>query len=150
MIETENSLKLFMNKALEAAMPKNKFKFIPEKPPGRLIVLGAGKAAASMAAEFEKVFDVTLEGMVITRYGHYTKTKLIDVIEASHPVPDKAGLEATRKLFNLAKSATNQDHIVFLISGGASSLLTLPLDGITFEEKQRISSELLMSGARID
>ena len=150
MIETENSLKLVMNKALEAAMPKNKFKFIPEKPPGRLIVLGAGKAAASMAAEFEKVFDASLEGMVITRYGHYTKTKLIDVIEASHPVPDKAGLEATRKLFNLAKSATNQDHIVFLISGGASSLLTLPLDGITFEEKQRISSELLMSGAPID
>lgn len=149
MIETENSLKLVMNKALEAAMPKNKFKFILEKPPGRLIVLGAGKAAASMAAEFEKVFDVTLEGMVITRYGHYTKTKLIDVIEASHPVPDKAGLEATRKLFNLAKSATNQDHIVFLISGGASSLLTLPLDGITFEEKQRINSELLMSGAPI-
>jgi len=150
MIETENSLKLVMNKALEAAMPKNKFKFIPEKPPGRLIVLGAGKAAASMAAEFEKVFDASIEGMVITRYGHYTKTKLIDVIEASHPVPDKAGLEATRKLFNLAKSATNQDHIVFLISGGASSLLTLPLDGITFEEKQRISSELLMSGAPID
>ena len=150
MIETENSLKLVMNKALEAAMPKNKFKFIPEKPPGRLIVLGAGKAAASMAAEFEKVFDASLEGMVITRYGHYTKTKLIDVIEASHPIPDKAGLEATRKLFNLAKSATNQDHIVFLISGGASSLLTLPLDGITFEEKQRISSELLMSGAPID
>ena len=150
MIETENSLKLVMNNALEAAMPKNKFKFIPEKPPGRLIVLGAGKAAASMAAEFEKVFDASLEGMVITRYGHYTTTKLIDVIEASHPVPDKAGLEATRKLFNLAKSATNQDHIVFLISGGASSLLTLPLDGITFEEKQRISSELLMSGAPID
>lgn len=150
MIETENSLKLVMNNALEAAMPKNKFKFIPEKPPGRLILLGAGKAAASMAAEFEKVFDASLEGMVITRYGHYTKTKLIDVIEASHPVPDKAGLEATRKLFNLAKSATNQDHIVFLISGGASSLLTLPLDGITFEEKQRISSELLMSGAPID
>jgi len=150
MIEIENSLKLVMNNALEAAMPKNKFKFIPEKPPGRLIVLGAGKAAASMAAEFEKVFDASLEGMVITRYGHYTKTKLIDVIEASHPIPDKAGLEATRKLFNLAKSATNQDHIVFLISGGASSLLTLPLDGITFEEKQRISSELLMSGAPID
>ena len=150
MIEIENSLKLVMNNALEAAMPKNKFKFIPEKPPGRLIVLGAGKAAASMAAEFEKVFDVTLEGMVITRYGHHRKTKLIDVIEASHPIPDKAGLEATRKLFNLAKSATNQDHIVFLISGGASSLLTLPLDGITFEEKQRISSELLMSGAPID
>ena len=150
MIETEKSLKHIMKIALEAAMPKDKFKFIPEKPTGKLIVLGAGKAAASMAYEFEKSYDFPIEGIVITRYGHYTKTKFIKVIEASHPVPDQAGLDATKKLFNLAKSATNQDHVVFLISGGASSLLTLPLDGITFEEKQKISLELLRSGAPIN
>ena len=150
MIEIEKSLKHVMKTALKAAMPEDKFKFVLEKPPGKLIVLGAGKAAASMASEFEKSYDFPIEGIVITRYGHYTKTKFVKVIEASHPVPDQAGLDATRKLFNLAKSTTDKDHIVFLISGGASSLLTLPLDGITFKEKQRISSELLMSGAPID
>jgi glycerate 2-kinase len=150
MIEIEKSLKFIMKTALKAAMPENKFKFVPEKPIGKLIVLGAGKAAASMASEFEKSYDFPIEGIIITRYGHYTKTKFVKVIEASHPVPDQAGLDATRKLFNLAKSTTDQDHVVFLISGGASSLLTLPLDGITFEEKQKISLELLMSGAPID
>lgn len=150
MIDTEQKLKLIMNSALEAAMPKDKFKLLPAKPKGKLIVLGAGKAAASMAAEFEKVYDHSLEGMVITRYGHYTKTKVIKVLEASHPKPDQASLEATKILFNLAKNAKKEDHIVFLISGGASSLLTLPLDGVSFEEKQRINSELLISGAAID
>ena len=150
MIDTEQKLKLIMNSALEAAMPKDKFKLLPAKPEGKLIVLGAGKAAASMAAEFEKVYNHSLEGMVITRYGHYTKTKVIKVLEASHPKPDQASLEATKILFNLAKNAKKEDHIVFLISGGASSLLTLPLDGVSFEEKQRINSELLISGAAID
>ena len=150
MIDTEQKLKLIMNSALEAAMPKDKFKLLPAKPKGKLIVLGAGKAAASMAAEFEKVYNHSLEGMVITRYGHYTKTKVIKVLEASHPKPDQASLEATKILFNLAKNAKKEDHIVFLISGGASSLLTLPLDGVSFEEKQRINSELLISGAAID
>ena len=150
MIDTEQKLKLIMNSALEAAMPKDKFKLLPAKPEGKLIVLGAGKAAASMAAEFEKIYNYSLEGMVITRYGHYTKTKVIKVLEASHPKPDQASLEATKILFNLAKNAKKEDHIVFLISGGASSLLTLPLDGVSFEEKQRINSELLISGAAID
>ena len=150
MIDTEQKLKLIMNSALEAAMPKDKFKLLPAKPKGKLIVLGAGKAAASMAAEFEKIYNYSLEGMVITRYGHYTKTKVIKVLEASHPKPDQASLEATKILFNLAKNAKKEDHIVFLISGGASSLLTLPLDGVSFEEKQRINSELLISGAAID
>jgi len=150
MIDTEQTLKLIMNSALEAAMPKDKFKFLPTKPKGKLIVLGAGKAAASMAAEFEKVYNHSLEGIVITRYGHYTKTKVIKVLEASHPKPNEVGLEATKTLLNIANNAKKDDHIVFLISGGASSLLTLPLDGISFEEKQRINSELLISGAAID
>ena len=76
-MEIINSLKLIMNSALEAAMPINKFKHLPIKPKGKLIVLGAGKAAASMAAEFEKSYKHNIEGMVITRYGHFTKTKFI-------------------------------------------------------------------------
>jgi glycerate-2-kinase len=144
-------LKLVMNSALKAAMPKDKFKTLPLKPKGKLLVIGAGKAAASMAKEFEDSYnDGPIEGIVITRYGHSTKTKFIEVVEASHPEPDKIGLIASKKLFDLAKKADEDDHVIFLISGGASSLLTLPADGINFEEKQRINKELLISGAPID
>ena len=143
-------LKSVMNSALKAAMPKDKFKTLPKKPKGKLLVIGAGKAAASMAKEFEESYNDPIEGIVITRYGHATKTKFIEVVEASHPEPDKIGLLASKKLFDLAKKADINDHVVFLISGGASSLLTLPADGIKFEEKQRINKELLISGAPID
>ncbi|MDC0544343.1 glycerate kinase, partial [Alphaproteobacteria bacterium] len=102
------------------------------------------------AAEFENIYNYPLQGLVITRYGHFTDTKFIKVHEASHPNPDKAGLLATQKLFNIAKKATKNDHIVFLISGGASSLLTLPFNGVSFVEKQKINNELLKSGAPID
>jgi glycerate-2-kinase len=131
-------------------MPKDKFKTLPKKPKGKLLVIGAGKAAASMAKEFEESYNGPIEGIVITRYGHGTQTKFIEVIEASHPEPDKIGLLTSKKLFSLAEKAGIDDHVVFLISGGASSLLTLPADGINFEEKQRINKELLISGAPID
>jgi glycerate-2-kinase len=143
-------LKLVMDSALKAAMPKDKFKTLPQKPKGKLLVIGAGKAAASMAKEFEESYNGPIEGIVITRYGHGTQTKFIEVIEASHPEPDKIGLLTSKKLFSLAKKAGIDDHVVFLISGGASSLLTLPADGINFEEKQRINKELLISGAPIE
>ena len=149
-MNNEKSLKLIMNAALEAASPKGKFKKTPTKPKGKLIVLGAGKAAASMAKEFENNYEGPVEGLVITRYGHYTKTKFIEVIEAAHPEPDKNGLLASKKIFDIASNLTKSDHVVFLISGGASSLLTLPLSGISFEDKQRINKELLISGAPID
>ena len=113
----EKSLKLIMNSALDAAKPKGKFINLPQKPKGKLIVLGAGKAAASMAKEFENNYDGLLEGLVITRYGHYTKTKFIKIIEASHPEPDKNGLLASKKIFELATKSSKDDHIVFLISG---------------------------------
>ena len=143
-------LKSVMDSALKAAMPKDKFKTLPKKPKGKLLVIGAGKAAASMAKEFEESYNGPIEGIVITRYGHGTQTKFIEVIEASHPEPDKIGLLASKKLFSLAKKAGIDDHVVFLISGGASSLLTLPADGINFDEKQRINKELLISGAPIE
>ena len=149
-MNNEKSLKLIMNAALEAASPKGKFKKTPTKPQGKLIVLGAGKAAASMAKEFENNYEGPIEGLVITRYGHFTKTKFIEVIEAAHPEPDKNGLLASKKTFDIASNLTKNDHVVFLISGGASSLLTLPLSGISFEDKQRINKELLISGAPID
>ena len=146
----EKSLKLIMKSALDAAKPEGKFKNLPQKPKGKLIVLGAGKAGASMAQEFENTYDGPLEGLVVTRYGHYTKTKFIKIVEASHPEPDKNGLLASKKIFELATQTSKDDHVVFLISGGASSLLTLPAKGVSFEEKQRINKELLSCGAPID
>ncbi len=114
-----DTLKLIMNSALKAALPNGKFKNLPSKPNGKLLVIGAGKAAASMAKAFEESYDGPLEGMVITRYGHSTKTKFIEVIEASHPEPDDIGLSATKKLFELAKKSDVNDHVVFIISGGS-------------------------------
>ena len=149
-MNNEKSLKLIMNAALEAASPKGKLKKTPTKPQGKLIVLGAGKAAASMAKEFENNYEGPVEVLVITRYRHFTKTKFVKVIEAAHPEPDKNGLLASKKTFDIASNLTKSDHVVFLISGGASSLLTLPLSGISFEDKQRINKELLISGAPID
>ena len=146
----EKSLKLIMKSALDAAKPKGKFRNLPLKPKGKLIVLGAGKASASMAQEFENIYDGLLEGLAVTRYGHYTKTKFIKIVEASHPEPDKNGLLASKKIFDLATQSSKHDHVVFLISGGASSLLTLPAKGVSFEEKQRINKELLRCGAPID
>ena len=139
-----------MKSALDAAKPEGKFRNLPQKPKGKLIVLGAGKAGASMAHEFENTYDGPLEGLVVTRYGHYTKTKFIKIVEASHPEPDKNSLLASKKIFELATQSSKDDHVVFLISGGASSLLTLPAKGVSFEEKQRINKELLRCGAPID
>ena len=149
-MNNEKSLKLIMNAALEAAKPKDKFTKMPTRPKGKLIVIGAGKAAASMAREFENNYEGPIEGLVVTRYGHYVKTRFVEVIEAAHPEPDKNGLLASKKILDIATNSTKDDHVVFLISGGASSLLTLPLNGISFEEKQRINKELLISGAPID
>ena len=149
-MNNEKSLKLIMSAALAAAKPKDKFKKVPTRPEGKLIVIGAGKAAASMAREFENNYKGPIEGLVITRYGHRTKTKFVKVIEAAHPEPDANGLLASKSIFNIATNSSKKDHVVFLISGGASSLLTLPLSGISFEEKQRINKELLISGAPID
>ena len=149
-MNNEKSLKLIMSAALAAAKPKDKFKKVPTRPEGKLIVIGAGKAAASMAREFENNYEGPIEGLVITRYGHSAKTRFVKVIEAAHPEPDANGLLASKRIFNIATNSSEKDHVVFLISGGASSLLTLPLNGISFEEKQRINKELLISGAPID
>ena len=95
-MNNEKSLKLIMSAALAAAKPKDKFKKVPTRPEGKLIVIGAGKAAASMAREFENNYEGPIEGLVITRYGHHTKTKFVKVIEAAHPEPDANGLLASK------------------------------------------------------
>ena len=90
-----------------------------------------------------------LEGLVITRYGHHVPTQRIEVVEAAHPVPDEAGLEATRRILDMVQDLSAKDMVLFLVSGGGSALLTLPAAGITLQDKQTLNAELLRSGANI-
>ena len=123
--------------------------FLPDPPKGRTIVVGAGKAAASMARAFEADWGRPCEGLVVTRYGHSVSTRHIEVVEAAHPIPDEAGLRAAERILALAESAGPDDLVVCLMSGGASSLLTLPASGLTLTDKQEINRQLLKSGAPI-
>jgi glycerate 2-kinase len=121
---------------------------LPVRPQGRILVVGAGKASARMAEAVEKVWGLC-EGIVITRYGYTRPCQSIRVLEASHPVPDTNGQKATEELLRLLESADNDTFVLVLISGGASALLTRPLDGISLAEKQSITRQLLDSGAPI-
>lgn len=140
--------------ALAAAQPDGKFDgLLPDKPAGRTIVIGAGKAAASMARAFEKAWVAAghgaLSGLVITRYGHKVATRWIEVVEAAHPVPDHAGEAAAQRILDLAHSAGPEDLVVCLISGGASALISLPAPGLTLADKQAMNRGLLKSAAPI-
>lgn len=122
---------------------------LPPPPAGRLIVVGAGKAAAAMAQAVEAHYeDSELTGLVITRYGHSLPTQRIEVIEAGHPVPDDAGERATHRLLDLLHGLTEDDLVLCLISGGGSALLTAPR-GVTLQEKADLTKRLLASGADI-
>ncbi len=122
---------------------------LPHPPNGRTIVIGAGKAAASMAAAVEAHWSGPLDGLVVTRYGHAVRCERIEVVEAAHPVPDEAGREAARRILGLARQAGPDDLVLCLISGGGSALLALPARGVTLEDKQAVNRALLMSGATI-
>ena len=122
---------------------------VPEKPKGRTIVIGAGKGAAQMAAAFETLWREPVEGVVVTRYGYACATQNVKVLEASHPVPDAAGLAATDALFDAVSGLTADDLVVALICGGGSALLPAPPDGLTFEDEQALNAALLASGAPI-
>lgn len=122
---------------------------LPPRPKGRLIVLGAGKASAAMARAVEDAWDGPLDGLVVTRYGHAVPCDRIEIVEAAHPVPDRAGTAAARRLLALAEAAGPDDTVLCLISGGGSALLPLPIDGITLEDKRAISRDLLACGATI-
>jgi glycerate 2-kinase len=123
--------------------------FLPAPPKGRTIVVGAGKAAAAMAAAVEAHWNGPLEGLVVTRYGHSAPTSRIKVVEASHPVPDAAGPGAARAILDLVKGLGPDDLLLCLISGGGSALLALPDGEITLADKQAINRALLKSGAHI-
>ncbi len=122
---------------------------LPPPPKGRTIVVGAGKAAASMARALEDNWPGPLQGLVVTRYGHGMDCDRIEVVEAAHPVPDAAGLAAAARVLKLVQGLAADDLVICLISGGGSSLLTLPAEGLTLADKQAINAALLRSGAPI-
>ena len=124
----------------------------PASVKGRIIVIGAGKASAAMARALEDAWRGPLdrlEGLVITRYGYEVPCHRIEIVQASHPVPDKAGLLATQRVRELVSGLTADDLVIALISGGGSSLLVAPGVGLTLADKQAVNSALLKSGATI-
>ncbi len=122
---------------------------LPEPPPGRTVVVGAGKAAARMAAAVERHWPGPLSGVVVTAYGHAEACRSIRVLEAGHPVPDAAGVAATGEILAAVDAAGPDDLVLVLLSGGGSSLLVSPVSGVTLEDKQTLHRALLRSGAAI-
>jgi len=143
--------------AVQRALPRhNTAAHLPPPPKGRTVVIGAGKAGGAMAQAVEALWpaEAPLSGLVVTRYHHTPPrpaglAERIEVVEASHPVPDAAGLAAAQRILTLVQGLTKDDLVLCLISGGGSSLLTLPCEGLTLEDKQRINRQLLASGANI-
>jgi glycerate 2-kinase len=146
-------LRRMFEAAVEAAEPGSCVPpHLPEPPAGRTVVVGAGKAAAAMARAVEAHWppDRPLSGLVVTRYGHGVgPLERIQVVEASHPVPDAAGLAAAARILDLARGLGPEDLALCLISGGGSALLALPAPGIELADKQAVNRALLRSGAGI-
>jgi glycerate 2-kinase len=149
-LEPRSFLRQLLDAAIAAADPDAIIApHLPPPPPGRTIVLGAGKAAAAMARAVEQHMSGPIEGLVVTRYGHAVPCASVAVVEAAHPVPDAAGRAAARRILECARSAGADDLVLCLISGGASALLALPADGLSLEDKQAVNRALLASGADI-
>ncbi|MGZ5239718.1 MAG: glycerate kinase type-2 family protein [Caldimonas sp.] len=156
-------LRALFDAAVAAALPSaaSIAPFLPPPPKGRTLVLGAGKAGAAMAAAVEAAWPAKapLSGLVVTRYDYVQPafaalqregSARVEVVEAAHPVPDEAGRRAAERIAALAHRLTADDLVLCLISGGASSLLALPADGVSLDEKRAINRALLRSGAAID
>ncbi|HRI16951.1 MAG TPA: glycerate kinase [Burkholderiaceae bacterium] len=151
-------LRALYDAAVARALPAhNTAPFLPPPPKGRTVVLGAGKAGGAMAAAVDALWpaDAPLSGLVVTRYDHVppaykSRPGRIEVVEAAHPVPDAAGREAAQRIARLAQGLTADDLVLCLISGGGSSLLAMPAEGVSLEDKQAINKALLKSGAAID
>ncbi|APO78667.1 hydroxypyruvate reductase (plasmid) [Rhizobium etli 8C-3] len=136
--------------AVRAADPLSGIKaHLPAKPKGRTVVIGAGKGAAQMARALESVWDTPLDGVVVTRYGYGCETRRIEIIEAAHPVPDVAGLAASKRLVEALKDLTADDLVIALMCGGGSALLPAPPEGLSLEDEIALNEMLLASGAPI-
>jgi hydroxypyruvate reductase len=157
MTDPQTVLRQLYDVAVQRALPlHNTAAHLPPPPKGRTLVLGAGKAGGAMAQAVEALWpqDAPLSGLVVTRYGHTPPRpeglpERIEVVEASHPVPDAAGLRAAERILELTQGLTADDLVLCLISGGGSALLTLPAEGLSLQDKQAINRQLLASGANI-
>jgi glycerate 2-kinase len=143
-------LRQMFDAAVAAAQPSRCLAaHLPTPPKGRTIVIGAGKASAEMARALEANWSGPLEGLVVTRYGYDVPCQHIEIVQAAHPVPDAAGLEAAQRIRALVSDLTPDDLVIALISGGGSSLLVAPGEGLTLQDKQAVNTALLASGASI-
>ena len=143
-------LRRMFDAAVESARPAHALShYLPSPPRGRTIVVGAGKASAAMARALEACWPGVPSGIVVTRYGHGVACERIEVLEAGHPVPDAAGVEAARRILATVHGLTDDDLVIALISGGGSSLLALPAGNVSLADKQAIGRALLASGATI-
>lgn len=149
--QARSTLRTILDSAIESALPgPGVLANLPKKPVGRCVVVGAGKAAAAMAAAVDSAWpDVDLSGVVVTRYGHSLPAGRISVLEAGHPVPDDASVVAAKSQLAAVSHLTSDDLVLVLISGGGSATLSLPIDGLSLSEKQIITRKLLSSGASI-
>lgn len=136
--------------AVEAADPLAALRnHLPQRPVGRTVVVGAGKAASQMAAAFERLWDAELSGVVVARAGPVEACERIEVLQASHPVPDENGLAASARLLDAVGGLTGDDLVVALVSGGGSALLAAPAEGLTLADEIAVNRALLSSGAPI-
>jgi glycerate 2-kinase len=143
-------LRRMFDAAVDAAQPAlSVAKHLPPRQRGRMVVIGAGKASAAMARAVEQHVDGPLEGLVVTRYGHAVPCERIEIVEAAHPVPDAASIEAARRIQEKVSGLAADDLVLCLVSGGGSSLLVEPASGLTLDDKRKVSEALLRSGANI-
>ncbi|MGU3574436.1 glycerate kinase [Brucellaceae bacterium C25G] len=149
-VEPRALLKSLFEAAVEAADPLTRIEaYLPEKPKGKVVVIGAGKGSAQMARALEQCWNGELSGVVVTRYGFGVECEKIEIIEASHPVPDDAGLQATKRLFAAVENLSVDDLVIALVSGGGSALLPAPADGLTLADEVAVNEVLLASGLPI-
>ncbi|MDH3703876.1 MAG: glycerate kinase [Alphaproteobacteria bacterium] len=150
MIDARCLLRNMLQAAIDSAQPALCVPpHLPAPPVGRTIVIGAGKASAAMARAVETAWDGPLEGLVVTQHGYGVACERIEIVEASHPVPDAAGEAAAGRILDLAAGAGADDLVLCLISGGGSALMPLPAVGLGLDDKQAVNRALLRSGADI-
>ena len=149
-IEARNLLTEGFRRAVEAADPYQAIiRYLPNRPKGRTIVVGAGKAASQMAAAFERAWNAPVEGVVVARHGPVEPCRFIKIMQSAHPVPDEDGIRGADALLQQVRGLTEDDLVVALISGGGSALLPAPPDGFSLEDEATLNRALLASGAPI-
>lgn len=149
-IDPPTLLRRMFDAAIDSAQPARHIqRYLPQAPRGRLIVVGAGKASAAMARAVEQSWPGPLSGLVVTRSGYAVPCQHIEIMQGSHPVPDGSSLRAAERILASVQGLQKDDLVLALMSGGASALLTLPLAGLTLEDKQALNRALLNSGAPI-